>query len=179
MCVCQVLEAYRQGTEALKAQRRKAGLSVEQAEQTMEELYEVRGSTHWCFSRQCCVHLQAVHVSGEVGAVLGEGVMGAGGLEEEELERELQDILSTGTGAVIPAHSTANSSEEGAAEDLVRQLAQLRLAGHEPSEGEGRDLTVQDGQQPAAEGAAQQREGGSTHKGLHTSGGHSLPQLAS
>ena len=135
----------------------------------------------WCFSRQCCVHIQAVHVSGEVGAVLGEGVMGAGGLEEEELERELQDILSTGTGAIIPAHSTANSSEEGAAEDLVRQLAQLRLAGHEPSEGEGRDPTVQDGRQPAAaaEGAAQLRERGSTHKGLHTSGEHSLPQLAS
>lgn len=112
-----VMDAYHKGTEALKAMQRSSGLSVASAEKIMEELYE------------------AVQVSDAVGSVLGEGVMGDNNMEDEELEGELQALMST-----------VESSHEGEPASLAEQLSQLHLI-RPPDTAPADANTVSEGQQ--------------------------------
>lgn len=135
-----VLDAYRKGTEVLKAIHR-SGLSVAEAEKAVEELCE------------------AVQVSDDVGVVLGEGVVQecVVGEDDHELERELQDILLS--------ISSEGSHEEAPVDNLAGQLSQLQLIA--PS-GRDPETTYQQKSVLTASGEEQtERHGSHSTSGKH------------
>jgi hypothetical protein len=108
------LEAYRSGTEALKAMNK----SLTGVADVVDELHE------------------AMQMCEEVEATLGENV-GREGLEAEELERELQALLSSPDGSLAPAR------EEGLLAEQLSRLELISVPTTHPSESTGQEALKQ------------------------------------
>lgn len=121
----QVMDAYHKGTETLKSLQQGSGLTVNEAERTIDELHAVYTLYSHYFVEFLKSLLQALDIVEEVGDVLGVPVPGES-VEDEELEKELQALLSI--------EKTDNQPCPTQKDDMTRRLAHLQLQTTDPAE---------------------------------------------